>query len=211
MNKVCTLLITLGATASLAFSGEIISTFDEGDEGWTRNTPSDPAASISWFSTGGNPGGYIRFNEPGQGTVDFFNAPAMFLGNQGGKYGGELSFDLRINGNSNSANVSDGVRLVGAGLTLTYEIARPTTEWQSYEIPLIEGDWRVGGVLATEAQLRSVLSDLDRLNIRADWIIGAEQVSLDNVRLVPAPGSAAVLAMAGMIAARRRRVAVRSN
>ena len=206
MQRICTLLIALGATASVAFSGEIVSTFDTGDEGWTRNTPSDPAATISWFSTGGNPDGYIRFNEPGQGTNDFFSAPAIFLGNQGGKYGGELSFDLRLNGNSNLGNVSDGVRLVGAGLTLTYEIARPMTEWQSYDIPLVEGDWRVGGgAVATEAQLRSVLSDLDRLNIRADWINGSEQVSLDNVRLVPAPSSAAMLALCGLFGARRRR------
>jgi len=205
---VAALLGAAVACASTASAGIIMSTFDDGAEGWTVNTPSDPAASITWLATGGNPGGHLRFNEPGQGTADFFNAPEKFLGDVSAFVGGELRFDIRLNGNAN-INANNGVRLIGGGLTLTFDSGQPTTQWTTKFVPLIASEWRInGGANApTEAQFLSVLSGLDKLNIRADWISGSEQVFLDNVVLVaiPTPATAAALIAFAVARPRRRR------
>jgi large repetitive protein len=166
----------------------ILSTFDTDDEGWTRHIPHDPNSSISWFATGGNPDGYIRYNEPGQGALDYFSAPALFLGNKSGFYGGVLSYDMRLNTTANASTI-ERVILTGGGASVYFTSPYPTTTWQTFEIPLVAGDWKVAGsgVAASEEQIRTVLSDLTSLLIFADWRIGPEQVSLDNVLMTPGP------------------------
>ncbi len=176
-------VIDLNCSAS-----QLISTFDTDAESWSVHSPSDPSASITYLETGGNPDGYIRFNEPGQGTTDWFSAPAAFLGDKEGFYGGEINFDLRI---SNTANLSsvDHVRIIGGGLSLAATIPLPNSTWQSFNVPLESGTWRLSGsaTLATEAQIKTVLADLQTLNIAADWRSGSEQISLDNFEMVPGP------------------------
>ncbi len=162
--------------------------FNSDSENWTYRSPADPSSSISWIENGGNAGGFIRFNEPGQGAGDYFQAPTLFLGNKEGYYGGSLNFDLKISSTSN-ASVVDHILLSGKGITLAHSITAPTEDWNNYSVLLEEGEWRnlTTGNPATEVEIRNVLGNVEELNIWADWILGSEQTDLDNFHMIPGP------------------------
>lgn len=162
--------------------------------------------SLGWSATGGNPGGFVSFTDPGPNQA-FFAAPSEFLGDQLASYGDELLFDTQVVPAGGPA--ATAVILVGDGLTLFYDTACPTTSWSQYEIPLTPGGWRVnswvGGSEPTPEQMQGVLGSLDALYIRADWINGTETGSLDNVVLVPEPGSLLLLLVGAAAIVRHRR------
>jgi len=162
--------------------------------------------SLGWSATGGNPGGFVSFTDPGPNQA-FFAAPSEFLGNQLASYGEELLFDTKVVPAGGPA--ATAVILMGDGLTLFYDTACPTTSWSQYEIPLTPGGWRVdswiGGSEPTPEQMQGVLGSLDALYIRADWISGTETGSLDNVVLVPEPGSLLLLLVGAAAIVRSRR------
>src|SRR5690242_410409 len=80
--------------------GDIVSTFDTGDEGWrvvsfenltTDNFSIKATYTPTFNASGGNPGGFISTTDQDDGDLTF-SAPAKFLGNVGGATG--LSYDL---------------------------------------------------------------------------------------------------------------------
>ena len=170
------------------FSDEIISKFDLTAEGWLLDSPSDPGSTLAWLATGGNPGGYVRITDAAQSTVDRFSAPALFLGNKSGFYGGTFKFDIRHSINITSTG-NEKLVFTGNGLSIHYITPFPNTTWQTWTIPIIAGDWRISGgnVIATEAQIRSVMSNLEKITILADWRSGTETTSIDNVQMTPGP------------------------
>lgn len=159
------------------------STFDTDADGWTKHTPSDAGTNLVWYSTGGNPDGYIRLNDAAQGVTDWFAAPAKFLGNKSQFYGGVLKFDMKHSLNLTGSQV--GVRFIGNGITIQATINRPNQTWQTYSIPLAVGSWTVQatGSLATQEEILQVLSNILTFNIHGDWRSGVEQTSLDNVMM----------------------------
>jgi hypothetical protein len=179
------------------------STFDASDEGWSIRTLDDGCVLVdlmifthTWFDTGGNPGGYVRHVDPGEGRTAYWYAPAAFLGDRSGAYGGLLSFDLRQSARSSQYDTADIV-LRGGGITLFFDTPyNPYTGWTRYHTLLHESaGWRVGscaGPLATQADMQQVLGALTDVLIRAEYRSGADTDSLDNVRLAgPGPGQAA--------------------
>src|SRR6202521_296513 len=80
-----------------------VSNFNVNDEGWRSVTlgfpdPRTPPAILqtflpNWLPAGGNPGGYIFNNDP-NGNVQYWLAPASFLGNQSAAYSNSLLFSL---------------------------------------------------------------------------------------------------------------------
>lgn len=193
--------VALALAAPLAHSAS--SRFDAGTEGWTAI--GDFAAPLSWSATGGNPGGHVFIPDQVIGGVTYFVAPSAFLGDQSAAFGTLLRFDLRQDfpGAANPFDERDVV-LTGGGLTLVYDTSPnpPNGGWASYAVPLSAGGWRVGtlsGALATDGQMVSVLSGLTQLLIRAEFQTGSDTGRLDNVSLVPEPGSA--LLFAGGLAA----------
>lgn len=149
------------------------------------------SAAPTWVASGGAPGGYIQAQDDVTGGVWYFEAPAAFLGDRSGAYGGELAFDLRQSSTSSQFDASD-VELVGtvngATVTLVYDTAaNPETSWTSYQVPLdATAGWTVDtvdGAAATEAQLRAVLGDLEQLLIRGEYREGADTGGLDNPTL----------------------------
>jgi len=170
-------------TATCSDGISILSDFSENLEGWTRRIPSDPNSTVVYMSTGGNPGAFARFNEPGQGTVDYFAAPMKFKGDKSIFYGGMISFDLRSN--RSTTNLSNYLLIAGNGITLQSKAGRINNIWTNYEISLLPIDWIVFGTntQASEAQLKNVLSNINDLSVRADWINGVETVDLDNFQM----------------------------
>ncbi len=189
------------------------STFDTNVDGWQKLSGSDPASSVNWISTGGNPGGYLRYNEVGAGFEDFISAPNKFLGDKSLFYGGIFSFDRRTNVISNSLGRDNDVLFFGNGMTLRYNLPDPSVgSWTSHTIDLVETGWFVGNtsVAPTTLEMQSVLANLTAIHLHVDFRSGAETPAYDNIRLwtsaVPEPNSLA-FTCAGLLGLglRRRR------
>ncbi len=195
-------LAVLGLPPSASVAGIIASSdFSANDDGWRISGDSTSSLPV-YHATGGNPGGYIQAFDQVLGGVWFWDAPAKFLGNDSAAYGQTLTWDQRMRGDGPLFDDYDVV-LHGAGLTLVFHTSSVPTDpaWASYSVLLSEtAGWQIGslgGPAPTQAQFLSVLSNLDTLDIRGEFITGPDNGDLDNVVLhgssVPEPGSIALL------------------
>lgn len=155
----------------------------------------DIASPAQWLSTGGNPGGSIRLVDAVVGGVTYFQAPGVYLGDQSAAINSNLSFDLQqtISGSPSQFD-DDDVVLTGGGITVVFDLATNPNigSWSHYEVPLSAPLWHMstgGGIAPTDAQFTQVLSDLSALRIRAEYQNGPDTGYLDNVAMVPEPGS----------------------
>lgn len=138
--------------------------------------------------------------DAGQGTNDFFAAPAKFLGGDSMFYNGSFGFQLM-----NDSSVDNLGALLsitdGSGDTLTHSLSPfASGSYASFSFTLNPtGGWLYDGAMVpTAAQFQAVLSDVSSLFIPGDLHNGPENMSLDNVILaapaaVPDTGSTAVL------------------
>jgi hypothetical protein len=164
----------------------VTSSFLQNDEGWT--VVGD--GNLVYSPTGGNPSstGYILAIDRVEGDVFYFNAPGKFLGNLSEAYGLLLTFDLLWHENSPGGDMEeDDIILAGGNRTLVSMLPqRPSNTWTSYAVRLDpSADWihRVSREPASAADIQAVLGSLQQLRIRGEFRWGAEQGSLDNVRL----------------------------
>lgn len=199
--------VCLGALSG-AVASAAISTFDTNDEGW-RITGDAQGASVlpTHMAAGGNPGGHISATDDVQGGVWYFQAPASFHGNFAAAYGTSLTFDLKQSSLANQFDSVD-VYLRGGGLELRFDTPNnPGTAWTSYSLLFTEaGGWQIGGVAPTLGQIQQVLANITDLQIRGEYVTGADMGSLDNVVMIPAPATVAVVALGGLAVMRRLRV-----
>jgi hypothetical protein len=211
MKSVALFTVMLSPLAVAGFSW----TFDESDEGW--GTLND-AREFAWTGALGNPPGAIRARDIGDGRIWYFAAPDEVLGNRTGFYAGSIRWDvLGIQGNQTSIPGRADVMLVGGGLQIGIDLA---------VVPLLSGwttgsttvssteNWRLidsldngtlSGTVASQAQIRAVLADLQGFYIRGEYTNGADQAAIDNVSFVPTPGALALLGVSILTGARRRR------
>lgn len=204
------LVLAPAVGASEARAALVISRFDDDAEGWGEFN--DGRAEYS--STFGNPAGSFRVSDRVRGTVWYFLAPDKFLGDQSSNYGGTLSYDLWVSHYVGNNTAVGDVVIRGNGLRLKWRWATPVAEtWTTQTVRLdTTGGWErsADDKPATEAELRSVLSDLDFFAIRGEYRSGEDHGYLDNVILspVPGPGGLALMASAlgslGLWAAGRR-------
>jgi hypothetical protein len=213
-----------GLTVSAAV---VVSNFNTNLDGWTL-AYSDLASTLTYVSSGGNPGGYIVFSDGAQGANDVFSAPAKFLGNDSAFVNGSMSFDLAHNEISDDLSISPLVITDGSGDTLSLIITAPATStspyvWTSYNLALntstsfvfdgvtnnSEGFTPSGGTVATQNQINAVLGNVSSISVPADLHNGTELTGLDNFSLssVPEPSSWGILAgaLATLFAVFRRR------
>jgi gliding motility-associated-like protein len=163
--------------------------FEFDTESWRCS--GDPVSIIpEWFPTGGIPGGYIKGTDSSQGGTCYFEAPAEFLGNKGDAYGGVIAYDMFNDDTTDQASYPSrpDIILEGGGLRLVYDnFFNPGLNWQHFEVSLDEfTGWRINalnGVLATRAQLCTVLSNLTRMAFRFEYRLTEEAAGLDNVEL----------------------------
>jgi len=204
------------------------SSFSAGREGWTISTlfqPTTTSMRVSWSSEGGNPGGHILTNIPDMPLLAFA-APASFLGDRSSLYGGVIEFALNPNV---TVPMTEGLFAVISSGSVNLQLFVPTSVsagWNTFSLAVYaDGLWEVAptdpdrwgehGVVATEQQMRDVLSNLTSLRIPALYQqagVHTMEVSLDEVRLispVPEPHAAVLmLAGVGLLGLRwRRRVA----
>lgn len=197
-------MVSLLVAVPFAVHGAVVSDFSSDLDGWAH--AGGDASTLTWLSSGGVPGGYMRMIEPATGGVDRFAAPAKFLGDQSAMYGGTLSYDIRISPAENLANPD--IRLLGNSLTLEYYfVSAPTGTFSNFSATLDENSgWVIaGGGTPTQGQFQSVLANLTALQISADWSTVSDTTSLDNVVLVPEPSTTALLGLGLLGLLRRRR------
>lgn len=202
-------LVCIASTAAIARAQSIVSsTFDASAEGWMVADVQYPIAnpphvvagySPDYWSTGGNPGGFIRETDA-SGNWFFFAAPTAFLGDKSAALGGTISLDISVNPSAGYGSDAPLLLLVGAGLTLYANTVPPGGTFTHFDVPILPTVWRVNdftsGPPPTTAQLLAVLSSLDALYVSGDWISGYETASLDNV-LVSGPCALVVYCTAG--------------
>jgi len=207
-------IVLLLGGGTVASAGVVVSNFNSTAESWTLGD-SDPSSSLTYFATGGNPGGYILFTDAAQGNNDVFSAPAKFLGNDSSFMGGTMSFDLAHNEPADDITISPLVIFGGTGDTLSLIIAAPATSsnpytWTSYNIGLNSSAGFVfdggtnsgsgfnlsGGTAATPGDISVVLGNVTAIYVPADMHNGTEVTGLDNFALasVPEPSTWGVLA-----------------
>ncbi len=162
------------------------SDFETGDDGWTlvgdaEGGRSDPDYNFS----GGSPGAYVSADDDALGGTWYFQAPLKYHGNFSASYGRTLTFDLRQSDVSSPFDNRD-VFLTGAGMTIWFDTAmNPGADWTSYMITLdAAAGWLADDdSFASEADIRAVLADIEDLQIRGEYRVGADTGSLDNVVL----------------------------
>ena len=172
-------------------AAEVLTTgFDTGPDGWqvSQGHPGSRLDTPTWFDTGGNPDGYVQFQEADPVDDDlagyFYNSGPPFAGDRSSYYGDTLSFDLRINGPA----LNPPIVILFAGDAAAYwkapATATPGTSWTSFSIPLFGSDWNDGRTRLTKASLKNYLANLTAVLILADYQTATgETTDLDNVAL----------------------------
>jgi hypothetical protein len=160
------------------------STFQAGTEGWATCGDAKP---IEWQAPTQTARGCVYLTDLQDGRSGLFVAPAAYLGNKEGTYGGALSFELRAAEGVNLHPRWD-IRLHGAGKGLFFDLPDPQSgAWTLRLARLTTGaGWRVGspdGPTATEADLRSVLADLKAIVINGEFHYGSDKTLIDDVVL----------------------------
>jgi hypothetical protein len=184
----------------------VASTFDTDADNWMvvdRDPSSYPnnllnelsVRTPAFISTGGNPDGFIH-SVDGSGEW-FWRAPAKFLGDQSSAYGGQLRFDLWSDLLDTRAPEDPyNILLVGSGLVLYIDLPDPfpASTWVPYCVQLREtAGWKVfpSGQPASSTDMMNVLANLQNLDIHAEFGIGPDSGSLDNVFLLKCPNEPA--------------------
>lgn len=164
-----------------------ISTFDFDNEDW--KAIGDPVSNTSnWYNTGGNPDGHISVTDASTGGTWYFVAPLKFLGNKCDAYGKYLRYDQLTSDTTNQQQFGGNadIKLIGGGITLIFDNAFPPgLDWTHYDVLLREdAGWRLNstsGPKPTNAQFRTVLANINALQIRGEYRSSADIGGLDNV------------------------------
>ncbi len=200
--------VALGTIASMiplpCRAGIVVETeFGVNLDDWTSNTPSE----VKWTSSGGNPGGYARF-EDASSTGTYIAAPAKFqldyeaLGLDGS---GVISFDHKIFASGSGDTYAPYmITLSGPKGIATWTgdmpvVTNGTTPWVTVTAPLIQSDWTV-----MSGSWSGLMEKVSGLEIQMELVVnpsgtGSDTEGIDNVILatVPEPGGM-TLAIIGM-------------
>jgi hypothetical protein len=211
-------LIAVAGLAVAASADVVSSSFDSGDDGWVvSNGANEDSESVSgnpvYFPQDGNSGGFISAPID-WGMQSFLVAPDSFHGDQSDKFGGAVEVDRRhieprFSVDPMQIDYDVDVTISGASMTLAVGLDPVSLEmWESFSISLDQaGGWfhLDTNAAATDAEIMAVLGDLSDLRVRGNINDRINNIGVDNVMLVPAPGSVALFVLAGLTAARRRR------
>lgn len=176
------------------------SSFGTSADGWVGVTlpfpapgapPTELGAQIAapWNATGGNPGGCLRVVDPDGSlpvaNVQYWKAPAAYLGDKSSWLGGQLRYDVKVQTSFGNFAQED-VLLTGNGITLAWfaNVAPSPNVWTTFAVPLQASSWRIGtrtGPIATPAQFAAVLASLSSVYLRAEFQNGVDILFLDNV------------------------------
>ncbi|MGD9604062.1 MAG: hypothetical protein AB7O21_17205 [Gammaproteobacteria bacterium] len=226
------LLLTVAALCAAGRAHAVVALpqgFDVDAEGWTGLSCVNPGIctagssplAIQHLDTGGNPGGYIRTQDPSSLTAARLVAPGSLM--SGLAVGQILSFDALVQRNGGDGEYDGALAplvtiesAVGILIYVTFDLPLIDGPWKHFDVPLAAGaDWRIfDGVSVRElnaGEFETVFAAMTHLTLIGEWLNDTEDLDtggIDNVNLaaVPVPPALPLLAPAlGWLAYRRRR------
>jgi len=164
------------------------STFESGDEGWTLLGDAEGGRAEPDFNAiGGNPGAFVSADDDAAGGIWFWKAPLKFTGDFGDAFGRTFTFDLKQSSLNLQINNQRDVIFIGDGGTVIWfdTAMNPGLDWTPYSITLsaAAGWMNDDDSAASEATIRAILSDLEEIRIRGEFVNGPDTGGLDNVVL----------------------------
>jgi hypothetical protein len=198
------LLVSISAQANAAV---LSSTFDTDDEGWTAN-PGE--GSLTYFATGGNPGGHIQITDIGGGSVPFgsgvFVGP-KFLGDLTAFDGGTISLDMATFAGGGGTFASFGaIQLSGGGDVAILDIAVVAPQFEVWET--FSGSFNAASWGKSQDEWLAILSDVTSIGSPTDAFDGADTIGIDNFTIAAVPLPTSVLlfgsGLLGMIGISRK-------
>ena len=181
------LLTVVLVSIGLSTQAQVSTTFDSDLEGWSFYSDGD----IAYDSATGNPAGSARMEDNGSGGYFGYLAPVAYRGDKSVYYGGTFSYEIRINNSTTAGATQPDVLISGGGVEINLDLPVPDANvWNTREIRLdTSEDWRInslGGAVATEEQIRTVLGDITTLRIRGEFSTQTSDITyLDNVAMTP--------------------------
>jgi alkaline phosphatase D len=158
--------------------------FESSSHGWLVSGDTG-ASAPRLHAAGGDPGGYISYEDEAVGETWYFRAPDRVLRALAAAEHGTLSYSL-----TQSADVpgvlDDDIIIVGPAGRLSFRFATsPGTGWTPFSVKLTaEAGWRWNwNAPASQAQIRSVLANPTSLEIRGEYHTGPDEGALDSVVL----------------------------
>lgn len=193
MKKFLLAAVACAALAVPAQAQTITSGFDTGLDGWTG-----AGGAVTWVSSGGNPGGYLRQADNLNTWMTVF-APSAFLGNLSAYLGGSLSFDARNLGSApdlNQAPLFGTVTITGTGGSASRTLGglgQPPAGnlWNGYSAALTAGLW-TGNLTAALNNVTEISVVLEFNNDIVE-VAGFDNFKLQGVSTVPEPSSFALV------------------
>lgn len=139
-------------------------------------------------ASGGSPGGYIAGHDEAIGETWYFRAPRSVLDQLSAAEHGTIRFSLKQSA-TDAAFPDDDIIIVGAAGRLSYRFPiAPGTDWTDFSVRLSDTEgWRWNwNAPATQGQIRSVLAEPARLDIRGEYRTGPDVGGLDRFSLTAA-------------------------
>jgi hypothetical protein len=134
---------------------------------------------------GGDPGGYISAKDEEGGETWYYRAPAGVLALLAAAEYGAITYSVRQS-EVEPGFPDDDVVIVGTAGRLSYRFDHaPGTNWTRFSAPLSAAGWRWNwNMPATQDQMRSVLTNPIRLEIRGEYRTGTDVGGLDAFALI---------------------------
>lgn len=202
--------VSVGALAS---AQAINYTFDADSQGWTKG---NFGSTFAGTTLGATPAVWDAATQAILGS-DHAGYAFHFSPDLGGGYSHLFGQDLTLDYRSLSGGAEDPFLVLMSStsyLVLEKQILSSTTlDPYSFKLDSTSpfyynsSQYYQGGsaVLATDAQILGILSDLRHIGVSTDINNGGDTTYLDNVQAVPEPGTIALLAAGGAALALRRR------
>jgi Laminin B (Domain IV) len=179
--------ITACAAAGASDPPLVAHTFDTSDEGWLIAGDTQTRRP-DFHPTGGQSGGFIVGDDEALGETWYFRAPDEVLRRLPSAFGGRISYSLKQS-DATPGYLDDDVVIVGPAGRLSYRFAKePGTDWTDFSVdlrPSVGWQWNWNRD-ATADQIRSVLANASRLEIRGEYQTGPDEGGLDTFVLARA-------------------------
>ncbi len=200
--QIATGLLLIGLSGVVNATIIASSNFDTGNDGWTW-LAADPG--ISWQSSGGNPDGYMRFNNNipyGSGATASIYAPLAFLGDWAVQGVTKFSYEAEIFSTGSFIRSSPyRAYISGSGGIYRWDgpAPNPTADWLLLDASLVESGWTL---ISGPGNWNDTISNVTELRISMAYYTNTssfEITGIDNVTLhaasVPEPTTIALMGL----------------